>query len=319
MARFMTSTQFLLGTLAALAVSLASLSAHAAWEVPNTPTDNMNVPAPGVTATVSNAYFRITQEDVGKAVAEQLKLQAVEQNAEVFLTTGTPGILYSADHPLKVAIHSLQIDATAKRWQAQAYILGNGQTEIVKPVSGTYLSMIEVPIVTRQLGHSDVIEAKDLSTKSFPERQLRKDTVTDPKQLIGQSPRTMITPDRPIRTTEISSPVLIKKGEPVQMIYSNPYMSLKATGTALQDGARGDLIRVKNDKSEKAVSGRVTGSGTVEVNTTETTIAPTAAPAPIPAAPAPTPAEPPATLPAPVSHAAPQPIPATSPFKPGQQ
>ena len=39
-------------------------------------------------------------------------------------------------------------------------------------------------------------------------------------------------------------------------------------GIALQDGAKGEMIRVKNDKSEKAVSGRVVANGRVEVNTT---------------------------------------------------
>ena len=273
-----------------------STSAHAAWQTPGTPTDtistNSALPAPGITATINNAYFRITQEDVAKAVAEQLQLQAVEKKAEVALASGTPGILYSADHPLKIVIHSLQIDASAKRWQAQAYIIANGATETVKPISGTYMALIDVPVVSRQLGHNDVIEAKDLITKSFPERQLRKDTITDAKQLIGQSPRSMITPDRPIRQAEVSSPVLIKKGEPVQMTYSNPYMSLKVTGTALQDGARGDLIRIKNDKSEKAVTGRVSGNGIVEVNANEATIAPSApAPAPV-QTPAPTAAAP---------------------------
>jgi flagella basal body P-ring formation protein FlgA len=281
---------------------------YAAWETPNVPTNNLSTNSAipqttGITTTVSTAYFRITQEDVGKAVAEQLQLQAVEQKAEVSLAIGTPGIIYSADHPLKVVIHSLQVDTQAKRWQAQAYILAGGTTETVRPVSGTYMAVIDVPVVTRQLGHSDVIEAKDLSTKSFPERQLRKDTITDPKQLIGQSPHSTITPDRPIRLTEISSPVLIKKGSPVQLTFTNPYMSLKTTGTSLQDGAIGDMIRVKNDKSEKAVSGRVTGSGTVEVNTVEATIAPTAAPAPAP-------------TPAPATHATP---PTTTPFQPANQ
>lgn len=138
----------------------------------------------------------------------------------------------------------------------------------MKPVSGNYTPLVDVPVLTRQLGKNDVIEAKDLSSKAVPERFMRKDTVTDAKQLIGQSPRTIISADRPIRQGEVSSPILIKKGESVQLTYTNPYMSLKATGIALQDGAQGDMIRVKNDKSEKAVSGRVAASGRVEVNTT---------------------------------------------------
>ena len=314
----------LLFSIAALCFIFTAHPASAAWETPGTPTnailENAAIPAPGVTTTISNAYFKITQDDVAKAVAEQLQLQAVVPKADVTMNAGTPGIIYAADHPLKVSIHSLQIDAGAKRWQAQAYVVANGQTEIVKPVAGTYAGLVDVPVLTRQLGRTDVIEAKDLTTKSFPERLLRKDTVTDASQLIGQSPRATISTDRPIRQTEVSSPILIKKNQAVQMTYTNPYMSLKVTGVALQDGARGDMVRIKNDKSEKAVSGRVTGPGMVEVNTQEATITPTATPAPAPIAP---PAHPPVPQPAP--EAAPQVIPVTptvppttTPFPPAQ-
>jgi flagellar basal body P-ring formation protein FlgA len=259
--------------LAMLVIAVTPMhGAKAAWQTPGTPTEALataqNVPAVGITTSVHSAYFNITAEDVGKAVSEQLQLQAVEKKADVALTAGSPSIIYSADHPLKLSIHALQIDPESRRWQAQAYILAGGKTEIVKPVSGNYTPLVDVPVLTRQLGKNDVIEAKDLSSKAVPERFMRKDTVTDAKQLIGQSPRTIISADRPIRQGEVSSPILIKKGESVQLTYTNPYMSLKATGIALQDGAQGDMIRVKNDKSEKAVSGRVAASGRVEVNTT---------------------------------------------------
>jgi flagella basal body P-ring formation protein FlgA len=126
--------------------------------------------------------------------------------------------------------------------------------------------MISVPTVTRQLQRGDVIEASDLSTKRLPERVLRKDTVTEASMLIGQSPQRVISPDRPIRTSEIASPRLIKKGDAVEMTYTTPYMSIRTQGQALEDGSAGSLIRVKNAKSERAVSARVVGAGHVELN-----------------------------------------------------
>lgn len=258
--------------LVALMLMLPVAQAHAGWSTPNAPTDVIAtaqaIPPVGITTTVSPAYFNITAQDVGKAVAEQLQLQAVEKKADVDLAAGSPETLYSANHPLKVSIHALQVDTTARRWQAQAYILANGKTETVRPVSGTYTPLVDVPVLSRQLSKTDVIEAKDIRMKSISDRFLRKDMVTEAAQLIGQSPRNVISPDRPIRAGEISSPLLIKKGTQVELTYTSPYMSLKATGVALQDGAAGDAIRVKNDKSEKAVSGRVVAAGRVEVNTT---------------------------------------------------
>lgn len=250
---------------------LATSAAHAAWQTPGSPTTQemasaQIAPANGISATISDPYFSITADDIGKAVAEQLRLQAVEQKADVSLGAGSPKIIYSANHPLKLVIHALQIDPQSRRWQAQANILANGKTETVKPVSGSYVALVDVPVLTRQLGKNDIIEASDLTIKSVPDTQLRKESVTDAKQIIGLSPRSTISTNRPIRQSEVSAPTMIKKGDAVQMTYTNPYMSIRTSGVALQDGAKGELIRIKNDKSEKAVSGRVQGAGHVEVN-----------------------------------------------------
>lgn len=240
-------------------------SAYAAdWQTAATVTPQ--APSTVSASVPSSSYFQITADDVTKEVVRQLKLQAVEQEAQASLAAGLPRVIYSADHPLELTIHALQIDASSKRWQGQANIRANGQTETVRPISGTYTPMVSVPVLKKQVGRNDIIEASDLSSKLVPDRLVRKDTVSQPSQLIGQSPRATITPDRPIRLMEISSPVVIKKGQPVEITYTSTYMTLKASGVALQDGAKGDLIRVKNDKSEKAVTGRVQEAGRVETN-----------------------------------------------------
>lgn len=260
----------LLTFISMLGLIFLSSPAFAAWESPNISTPQMAAAAPGVTATISapnsNAYFTINADDIAAEVANQLRLQAIQPKAEVALAAGLPKVIYSADHPLKLALHALQIDPNSHRWQAQANILAGNKTETVKPISGTYIPLVDVPVVTRQLGHSDVIEAKDITTRAVREQEVRKETALDMKQLIGKSPRAGISPNRPIRLSELAMPAVIKRGDAVQMNYTNAYMSIRATGSALQDGAVGELIRVKNDKSGKAVSGRVTGSGAIEVN-----------------------------------------------------
>lgn len=263
----------MLRSASAIMMLLVAAPAFAGWQAPGATTQEMATaqvaPATGITATISaptSAYFTITAEDVSAEVARQLKLQNVQPKAEVMLAAGSPKILYSADHPIKLALHALQIDPNSRRWQAQANILSGNQTASVKPVSGSYIPLMDVPVVTRQLSRTDVIEASDLATKTVREQEVRKDTATDANQLIGKSPKVMISSNRPIRLSEISMPAVIKRGDAVQMSYTSAYMSIRATGSALQDGAVGDLIRIKNDKSGKAVSGRVTGSGQVEVN-----------------------------------------------------
>src|SRR5262249_51338143 len=154
-------------------------------------------------------------------------------------------VLYSADHAIQISLHALEIDPKSKRWQGQVYFVSNGKTESVRPIAGTYSALIDVPVVTRQLNRTDVIEEGDIALLPTPERQLRKDTVLDKTQLIGQSPRNGISPNRPIHAAEVSAPLVIKRGDLVEMAYNTPYIHIKATGVALEDGAKGSAIRIK--------------------------------------------------------------------------
>lgn len=252
-------------------ILLLSAPANAAWEVagvvvtPEIYAAQMEA-EPGVAATAGTPYFSITADDVAVAVAAQLQAQAVAPKVQVTLAAGADKILYSANRPLNLIVHALQVDTQSHRWQAQANIIAGGKTVSVKPVGGIYVGLVDVPVFTRQMSRNDIIESGDLTTKSIPETQLRKETVTDAGKLIGLSPRAVISANRPIRQSEVNLPIIVKKGENVQMTYTTPSISIKTSGVALQDGAMGDNIRVKNDKSEKAVSGHVAGEGHIEVN-----------------------------------------------------
>ena len=235
--------------------------------------DSTTPQATSITVTTGPAqqqFFQITNDDIASAVSAELVSQGIEKQAKATLNpTGSP-IFYSANHPLKLALHALQVDPGTHQWQAQAYVLANNQTETMRPVSGHYEATVSVPVLIRQVGKTDVIAATDLTTRDMPERQLRKDTVTDADQLIGKSPHATISADRPIRATEISMPIVIRKGDHVELTYTSQYLSIKTTGIALEDGEQGGTIRVKNEKSEKAVSGKAVAAGTVEVNTDAT-------------------------------------------------
>lgn len=265
--RFVTYSLLTLSTLAAFALASA---AEAAWETPATPTTVMAqqsaLPAPGVSATIRDPFYKITATDVGAAVAQQLQAQGIEHKAEATLSPGTPSLLYSSDHAITLSLHALQVDPASKRWQAQVHFISNGKTESVKPVAGTYTALVDVPVVTRQLTKMDVIEQQDITLMPMQERLLRKDTITDPKQLLGLSPRNGITPNRPIHTGEVSAPIVIKRGDLVEMAYNTPYIHIKTTGVALEEGSKGATIRIKNQKSQMAVSARVEGAGRVSVN-----------------------------------------------------
>lgn len=255
----------------AFALVAVASSAHAAWQTPAEAAGLQMAAAEttapsSITVTQKPAYFAITSDDVANEVARQLQGQGFRDGVKASVNAGTSPVLHTANHPLKLVIHALQVDTDANIWQGQAYIMNGSTTEIVKPVAGRYDSVATVPVLTRQLRKGDIIEQADLEFKKIPERQLRKDSITDAARLIGNSPIRMISPGRAIRAAEISAPTLVKKGQTVEMLFTTPHMTIRTTGQALEDGSDGALVRVQNSTSQKAVSGRVVADGKIEVN-----------------------------------------------------
>lgn len=59
--------------------------------------------------------------------------------------------------------------------------------------------------------------------------------------------------------------ILIKKGDPVQLVAGDASFSVSKAMIADEDGAVGDMIRVREDKHSPAVAGRVEPSGIVRI------------------------------------------------------
>ncbi|WP_425051063.1 flagellar basal body P-ring formation chaperone FlgA [Psychromarinibacter sp. S121] len=85
------------------------------------------------------------------------------------------------------------------------------------------------------------------------------------EDILGMESRRVLLQDRPILAGSISEPRVVTRGEKVTIILSNGGLDLSAPGKALEDGARGDAVRVVNLGSHVTLSATVIGEGVVEV------------------------------------------------------
>lgn len=70
----------------------------------------------------------------------------------------------------------------------------------------------------------------------------------------------------PPTAAKVQSGTVIRRGDTVKMTARGGALAISVTAKALQDGAIGDVIRVENLDSKKAISGRVTARGEVETD-----------------------------------------------------
>jgi flagella basal body P-ring formation protein FlgA len=85
-------------------------------------------------------------------------------------------------------------------------------------------------------------------------------------QLVGKVARRTLLPGHLIPLRAVDNPRAIRNGAAVELVYIDGGLTIVTTGAALQDGAVGDLVKIRNEDSGVTVSGRVQPDGTVRVN-----------------------------------------------------
>ena len=112
-------------------------------------------------------------------------------------------------------------------------------------------------------GHTIVKE--DIHEIKLASRKIARGQITDHELVIGAQLRRASKADTPLSKSLLKIPKLIKRGSLVELIFKKGGIFLIAEGEALGDGQRGDMIKVKNLKSKKIVTGRVIGVNKVDV------------------------------------------------------
>lgn len=122
-----------------------------------------------------------------------------------------------------------------------------------------------VVIASKPLASGTVIAADDVELSSLEVSQLVGAYLTTLDDAIGMGVKRPIAQGRPIFSQQLEQPILIRRGESVIISAESGILAVKMTGTALADGRRGELIRVKNLTSARIIDARVIAPGQVTV------------------------------------------------------
>ena len=89
--------------------------------------------------------------------------------------------------------------------------------------------------------------------------------ILDRAAAVGKMALRTLLPGQLIPVTAVGTPRLVHNGAAVMLYFAEGGIEITATGSALQDGAFGDLIHVRNDDSGLTVSGVVQADGSVRI------------------------------------------------------
>lgn len=126
---------------------------------------------------------------------------------------------------------------------------------------------IRVPVVVaaNTLGKYQIIKKSDLKTSFKNLNSLTPGYYVNIKKVAGRETRRVIALGSPVTGVNTERKRIINFGDKVDIIYDGDGLVLRAKGVALQSGAYGAVISVKNNDSGEIVKVTVKSAGVVTV------------------------------------------------------
>ncbi len=163
-----------------------------------------------------------------------------------------------------LSVENLYYNPVQGRFAAEI-VVTNTQPTVRLPVAGRAFGVVQVPVLARRVVPGDVIGPPDIDWQDVRADQTSSDTAATDAQLIGMTPKRGVPTNQPVRLRDLQSPRMVDKGALVTITLATESISLTTQGKALQDGGRGEVIRVVNTQSNRIVEATVAGPNMVAV------------------------------------------------------
>lgn len=120
-------------------------------------------------------------------------------------------------------------------------------------------------VAARTLDKGDFIAESDLAFQEADIMRYKQGYFESLDDVMGKVTKRTISIGRPVTANAIEEPKLVKRGQRVRILAKRGNLQVQIPGTALSDGKKHDVIKVRNDDSNRTVNATVMADGIVEV------------------------------------------------------
>jgi len=126
---------------------------------------------------------------------------------------------------------------------------------------------VVAPVVVLQdvVQRGEIISPEHVTIEERDTSALRRDYFRSVDEVMGMRLRRNLSPGTVIEPGHLEIRRLIERGQRVRLVASGESVNVSMAGRALQDGAKGQRIKVENLSSGKELEGVVASDGTVEI------------------------------------------------------
>lgn len=215
--------------------------------------------------TVRRDATIISYDSIEDTLKKEIENKGITGNYKISLNSGKPS--FTLPNTLNPTVEVTRFTYDQQRDYFTATLVSPSQENPVKKmeVSGTVERLVRVPVLRNNLQNGDIIGKNDIDFVNIPQERLQHDVIMDAEKLLGMTPRRVAYAGKFVLDGTLQSPQIVARGEPVTIAFREGTLILTAKGRALQSGAKGDMIRVKNMNSSKTLDAIVTAANQVIV------------------------------------------------------
>lgn len=204
--------------------------------------------------------LEIDRYQIEAALQEKLSQTLPGRRFELTLDNSSRGFYVAPTET--AALDVLEMTTDVSRAQFRATVAA-GETKRI--VSGQFFLVTQVPVLQNPVRSGEIISDADVTFVDIREKDLSAKTMLDASQLVGKSARRSLPALRTLSASDVTEPMLVKKGELVTVTLQSASLHLTAQGKALENGAAGATVRVLNTASNQVLEGVVTGTQNILV------------------------------------------------------
>jgi flagella basal body P-ring formation protein FlgA len=138
-------------------------------------------------------------------------------------------------------------------------------TPIHQPAPAVGASETKVlAVLGRSIARGEEIRAEDVVWLDAP-KVAPRDALDDPDFIIGKTAKRDLSANMPLRAMDLAAKPMVRRNEPVTLLYEASGMKLSLRGRAMADAPIGATVRVINPQSKKILEAIVEGPGMARV------------------------------------------------------
>ncbi len=217
-------------------------------------------------AIVERASHQIDREEIEDHLISALRDNGVTDKFEIDLGNRSLKIYVADNESGGINVEGMSVDRSTGRFSATLVTSVDNPGARRIRLTGRVHKLVSLPVLGKRFSRRSIIRKHHIEWKSVRERRISPDTITEAEQLVGMAAKRLIRAGAPIRSSQIQHPVLVAKGGLVTIFLNLANMNLTAQGRALEDGSKGDIVRITNSHSKKVVEAKVTGVNAVKVS-----------------------------------------------------